>query len=53
MGNDVTPPDEIVMPITPALAASREEVAILAARAIPEKYLNALELVEIIVRPFL
>lgn len=52
MGNDVTPPTEIVTPITAAVAHNDQEVSIIAARGIPEKYLNALDEVEIIVRPF-
>lgn len=34
------------------LAATKDEVSILAARAIPESYLDRLETVEIVVRPF-
>ena len=34
------------------LAASEEEVGIIAARKIPEKYLKSLKKVEVLVRPF-
>lgn len=52
MGNDTTPPDEIVLPITTVLAGADSEVQMIAARQIPEKYLTTLEGVEVLVRPF-
>jgi hypothetical protein len=51
-GNDTTPPDEIVIPITAVLAASEDEVGIVAARKIPEKFLNQLEGIDVVVSPF-
>jgi hypothetical protein len=42
----------LVSEVTTVLAASSEEVGILAARSIPEKYLDKLEQVEIVIRPF-
>ena len=51
MGNDVTPPTEIVTPITASLGRSDQEVSIIAARSIPEKYLNMLDDIEVLVRP--
>lgn len=41
-----------MQPITTVVAASEEEVKILAARVIPEKYLGDLDTVVIAVRPF-
>jgi hypothetical protein len=38
--------------VTRILAVTLEEVSILAARTIPEEYLDKLEQVEIVVRPF-
>jgi hypothetical protein len=51
-GNDTTLPTEIVVPITPVLAGSEQEVAMLAARQIPEKYLEQLAEIEVIVTAF-
>lgn len=50
-GNDTTPPDEIIIPITSTLAKDDREVQIMAARALPDKFLDKLEDVEIVVRP--
>jgi hypothetical protein len=41
-----------VVPIAATLSQSQEEVAMRAARAVPEKYADKLNRVEIIVRPF-
>lgn len=43
---------EIVVDVTRVIAASPEEVGILAARQIPEDYLGKLDEVEIAIRPF-
>jgi hypothetical protein len=51
MGNDTTPPTEIVTPITPLLALSDKEVSMVAARGIPEKFLERLDDIEIVIRP--
>lgn len=51
-GNDTTPKSEIVKPVTTILATSDKQVGILAARQIPDEYLDKLDQVEIIVRPF-
>jgi hypothetical protein len=50
-GNDTTPADEIVTPITPVLAKDDREVQIVAARGVPEKFLTVLDDIEIVVRP--
>ena len=42
----------LLQAVTTVLAGSAEEVGILAARSIPEKYLDKLEQVEIVIRPF-
>jgi hypothetical protein len=52
MGNDTTPPSEIVLPITAALAGSDQEMTIVAARGIPEKFLTHLDEIEIIILQF-
>lgn len=53
---DGTPLDEkksiIVQDITRILATSDKEVAMLAAKAIPDEYNDKLEQVEIVIRPF-
>jgi hypothetical protein len=46
------PKSEIVTDLKTILAGSAEEVGIMAARSIDEKYLANLEDVEILVRPF-
>lgn len=51
MGNDTTPPTEIVTPITSLLAISDKEVSMVAARGLPEKFLERLDDIEIIIRP--
>ena len=51
-GNEVAAKSEILTPITSVLANNGNEVSILAGRSIPDKYLDKLEEVEIIVRPF-
>lgn len=38
--------------VSTVLAATAEEVGILASRSIPEEYLDKLEQVEIVIRPF-
>jgi hypothetical protein len=42
----------LVTPVTNILATSDKEVGILAARSLPEEYLDKLDDVEIIVKPF-
>lgn len=42
----------ILVPITPILAKDDKEVQVLAARYIPDEYLNRLDQVEVAVRPF-
>jgi len=51
-GNEVVKKSEVIADLQRTIAKDEKEVAIVAARAIPEKYLADLELVEIIVRPF-
>ena len=43
---------ELVVDVTRVLAKTEQEAVIHASRAIPEKYLDKLDEVEIIVRPF-
>jgi hypothetical protein len=50
MGNDTTPDTELIIPLSEKLASSEKELTILAAREIPEKYLDKLNEVEVIVR---
>lgn len=51
-GNEVSQKSEILKDVERVLAASEDQVAILAGRAIPEAYLDKLEDVEIVVRSF-
>jgi hypothetical protein len=51
-GNEETVKSAILTDVTRVLAASPEEVSILAARSIPPEYLDKLDQVEIVVRPF-
>lgn len=51
-GNEETVKSALLTDVTRVLAVSSDEVAILAARSIPPEYLDKLEQVEIIVRPF-
>jgi hypothetical protein len=49
----VTDPSEIIVDVTRVVAKDESAVAILAARQVPEEYLNGkLEQVEIAIRPF-
>lgn len=52
VGNEVVEKSKLIFDIQRAVAVSPEEVGILAARAIPDEYLDKLDDVEIIVRPF-
>jgi len=51
-GNEEPVKSKIITDVTRVLAATPEEVSILAGRSIPEEYLDKLEQVEIKVRPF-
>lgn len=51
-GNDTTPRDTLVVEVTRVLAGSDKEVAILAARQIPDDYIDKLDEVEVVIRPF-
>lgn len=51
-GNEETTKSSILTDVTRILAASPDEVSILAARSIPTDYLDKLDQVEIVVRPF-
>lgn len=42
----------LIVDVTRVLAANEQEATILAARAIPDTYLDKLEEVEIVIRPF-
>ena len=52
VGDEVIEKSVLVKEPSSVLAVSPEEVSILAARAIPDEYLDKLDCVEIIVRPF-
>lgn len=51
-GNESQGPDELLVKPTFVLAKSDKEVAMRAAREIPETYLDKLDQVEVCVRPF-
>ena len=51
-GNEETAPSVILTDVTRVLKTSPDEVSILAARSIPAEFLDKLEEVEIVVRPF-
>lgn len=51
-GNETQGPPVLLVPITDVLATGEKEVAMRAARMIPEQYLDKLDLVEVCVRPF-
>lgn len=52
LGNETQGTDKIVSTPIFTLAKDEKEVAIRAARAIPDEYLDKLDQVEIVVRPF-
>jgi len=53
VGDDtVTDPSQIVVDVKRVVATDDKTVAIMAAREIPETYLDRLEQVEIAIRPF-
>lgn len=52
LGNETQGPDQIISPPVFTLARDDKEVAMRAARAIPDTYLDKLDQVEIVVRPF-
>ena len=51
-GNDTTKPSKIVIEPTHILAKDDKEVAMRAARQIPEEYMDSLDEVQVLVRPF-
>jgi hypothetical protein len=51
-GNDTTPADVLVTPVSWVLAKSDKEVAIIAAKGIGDDYNDKLDQVEICIRPF-
>lgn len=51
-GNDTTPKDTMLVLPTAILAGSDREVGIIAARGIATEYLDKLDQVEIVIRPF-
>lgn len=51
-GNEEAVKSAILTDVTRTLAGTPEEVSILAARSIPDDYMDRLEQVEIVVRPF-
>lgn len=52
VGNEIVEKSKLISDVQRIVATSPEEVGILAARAIPEEYLDKLDDVEILVRPF-
>lgn len=52
MGNDTTPPAKLIVEPKYQLAKDEKEVALRAAREIPTEYLDKLDEVEVLVRPF-
>lgn len=51
-GNDTTAKSVVLKPITSILASSDREVSIIAGRGIPDEYLDKLDQVEVVIRPF-
>jgi hypothetical protein len=51
-GNEEVVKSKIVTEVTRILAGTPEEVSIIAARSIPEEFLDKIEQIEIVVRPF-
>jgi hypothetical protein len=51
-GNDTTPKSELLIKPTDCLAATADQVRMIATRQIPKEYEDRLDLVEVIVRPF-
>lgn len=51
-GEEVREKSSVLVDVTRVLASDDKEVAILAARGIPAPYMDKLEQVEIVVRPF-
>ena len=51
-GNDITEKTKLVKGQSSYLGKDEKEVGMIAAREIPDEYLNDLERVEIVVRPF-
>lgn len=51
-GNAIPDKTKLLLDVARVLAKDEKEVAMRAAREIPEEYLERLELVEVVVRPF-
>lgn len=45
-------PAKVLVPVTTVLANSKENATLIAARSIPEEYLDRLDQVKVAVRPF-
>lgn len=51
-GNETQGPDALLVDVTRVLAKNENEVAMRAARAVPDAFVEKLDEVEIVVRPF-
>ena len=51
-GNETQGPDKLLVEPVFVLASNDKEVAMKAARSIPDEYVDKLEQIEVIVRPF-
>ena len=51
-GNEVREKSSLIVAVETVMADSDQEATIVAARKIPESYLDKLEQVEIVIRPF-
>jgi hypothetical protein len=51
-GNEEPVKSKIITDVTRVLAVTPEEVSIVAARTIPEEFLDRIDQIEIVVRPF-
>jgi hypothetical protein len=51
-GEEIVERSKLIQDVQRVLASTPEEVSIIAAKAIPDEYMDKLEQVEIVVRPF-
>lgn len=51
-GNDITPPDELLVDVTRVLARDDKTAGMMAVRKIPDSHADKLDQLEVIVRPF-
>lgn len=51
-GNEIPQQSELIVPVTQVLAVSQDVVGMMAVKKIPDNYMDRLEDIEVVIRPF-